>query len=588
MAQDRFSLLLYRVCLLGGLLGLTATLYFLGGVTGHIGNPLLNAANAVALFLGTLSFLYIFFVLLPDKSRLGFLLWLLILSVLLAEVVLGLVPPVARDELIHHLAMPKLYLQAGRIKEIPFALHSYHPMLLDMLYTPFVKWGWDSIPKLIHGLFGFLTGLLLYAYLAHRLNPIYGLLGFLFFVSIPVVLKLGNLAYVDLGLTFYSTASLLCLLLWVEEVESKQWLILSGVSAGFALATKPNGLLVFLLLFFLLVFILERLGQGKTFTTSGWSVLFLFLAFIPFSPWFFKNLSQTGNPFFPSFVSLFGGGGGGEPEVGILIRRQLLYGESWWQIAALPLRVFFSGQDNHPQYFDGVLNPILILFLPWGFKGKWLAEKRFLFAFALLYFLFSFFLVDVRIRYLLPIVPPLVLLLVYGIHNLYLRLAHPSLLFAVVLFLLAMNGVYLWGYFREVSLGDYLRGREDREAFLGRMLPDYPAIQYINRSLPLTARVYLLFMGRRGYHYERDYFYDAYDNPWILLRMIQRAQTESDIQLKLRERGLTHLLVREDLLKKFLRGNLTLEQHRMWDSFAARYLQGVFRDRGFSLYQIDG
>ncbi|MBI4489677.1 MAG: glycosyltransferase family 39 protein [Deltaproteobacteria bacterium] len=588
MPQDRFSLLLYRVCLLGSLLGLTATLYFLGGMSGHIGNPLLNVGTASVLVSGAIFFLYIFFLLLPDKSWVGFLIWVLILTVLLAEVVLGLVPPWARDELIHHLAMPKLYLQAGRIKEIPFALHSYYPMLLDMLYTPFVKWGWDSIAKLIHGLFGFLTAILLYAYLAHRLNPLYGLLGFLFFVSTPVVLKLGNLAYVDLGLTFYSTASLLCLLRWVEEVESKQWLILSGVSAGFALATKPNGLLVFLLLFFLLVFILERVGEGKTFTTIGWSVLFLFLAFIPFSPWFFKNLSQTGNPFFPSFISLFGGGGGGEPEVGILTRRQLLYGESWWQIAALPLRVFFSGQDNHPQYFDGVLNPILILFLPWAFKGKWSVEKRLLFAFVLLYFLFSFFLVDLRIRYLLPIVPPLVLLLVYGIHNVYLRLVHPSLLFAVVLFLLAMNGVYLWGYFREVSPGDYLRGREGRDAFLGRMLPDYPAIQYINRSLLLTARVYLLFMGRRGYHYERDYFYDAYDNPWILLHMIQGVQGEGDIKLKLRERGLTHLLIREDLLRSFLGTNLTSEEQALWGSFANHHLKRLFQARGYSVYEIHG
>jgi hypothetical protein len=120
------------------------------------------------------------------------------------------------------------------------------------------------------------------------------------------------------------------------------------------------------------------------------------------------------------------------------------------------------------------------------------------------------------------------------------------------------------------------------------MLPDYPAVQYLNRNLPLTARVYLLFMGRRGYRYERDYFYDAYDNPWILLHMIQGVQSEGDIKIKLRERGLTHLLVREELLRRFLGTNLTSEEQALWSSFANHHLKRLFQARGYSLYEIHG
>ena len=75
------------------------------------------------------------------------------------EIILCLVPPTARDELTHHLAIPQLYVRAGRIIEVPMAPYSYFPMLLDMLYTPWIYWGYDSVPKLIHGLFGFLTGI---------------------------------------------------------------------------------------------------------------------------------------------------------------------------------------------------------------------------------------------------------------------------------------------------------------------------------------------------------------------------------------------------------------------------------------------
>ncbi|MFQ5541289.1 MAG: phospholipid carrier-dependent glycosyltransferase [Candidatus Binatia bacterium] len=610
--QDHFASLLYRTCLLGSFLGITATIYFLAGLSGHVENAFLNVTTAAALLLTALFFLYVFFLQMWIKSWLGFATWLLIFGILLAEVVLGLVPPAVRDELTHHLAIPKLYVESGRILEIPFAPYSYYPMLLDMLYTPFVKWGWDSIPKLIHGLFGFLTGLLLYSYLARRLSPVYGLLGFFFFVSTPAILRLSNLAYVDLGLVFYSTASLLSLLWWRESGYSQRWLILAGLSSGFALTTKPNGMLVFLLLFSLVAFNLGGEKERSIGQKSSWLFLFLFFVFLPLSPWLLKNMTQTGNPFFPFFTGLFSSGGGGSGlgggSLGIFTKRYLLYGESGWQIAALPLRIFFSGQliegllperwgsmvahiggrDDSAQYFDGVLNPLLILCLPWAFKGKWIEEKKLFFAFAIVFFLYALFLVDLRIRYILPIVPPLVVLLVYGIHNIYLRIIHPSLLVGAVIVLVALNGIYFWNYFHLVSPVNFLTGKESRESFLTRMLPDYPSIQYINQNLPPTARVYFILMGRRGYYSQRDYYHDSGDNPWHLLGMIMNSQSEEGIKEKLREKGLTHLLVREDLLEFFLASKLTPDKQRVWNSFVVNHLKGLFRDRRYSVYQIHG
>ena len=116
--------------------------------------------------------------------------------------------------------------------------------------------------------------------------------------------------------------------------------------------------------------------------------------------------------------------------LGIFAKRTVLYGEDFWQILGLPLRVFVSGQDDNPQLFDGVLTPILIMFLPWTFKGKWLEEKIFFANFALLFLIYALFLVDMRIRYIISIVPALVILAVYGIFNVYLRIQRPGFLFA--------------------------------------------------------------------------------------------------------------------------------------------------------------
>ncbi|HVH89855.1 MAG TPA: glycosyltransferase family 39 protein, partial [Candidatus Acidoferrum sp.] len=400
MMEERFSVLLFRTCVVGCLLGGVGTIYFLLGLAGYVGSSLLNLFVATSLVAAAGFFLTAFIGALWGTNWVGRVFWFAIFVILGAEIILCLVPPTARDELTHHLAIPRLYARAGRIIEVPMAPYAYYPMLLDMLYTPWVYWGYDSVPKLIHGLFGFLTGLSLYAYLSRRMNAVYGLLGFFFFISVPSVLRLSHWAYVDLGTTFYTTAALLCMLRWSEEKARGRWLILAALSGGFAVATKPNGLVAWLLLFFLFAWVSVREtehGRDRIFSAC---MLFAVVGTLPFLPWLAKNWLQTGNPFFPLLGGFFHvkagveGDGASYVNLGVFAKRELLYGESWWQITALPLRLFFFGRDDDPQYFDGVLGPSLILLLPWAFKGKWLEEKKLLVSFSVLFFAYALFLVD--------------------------------------------------------------------------------------------------------------------------------------------------------------------------------------------------
>lgn len=118
-------------------------------------------------------------------------------------VILSWVPPVSRDALTHHLAVPKLYLQHGGIYEIPSIAFSYYPMNLDLLYIIPLYFGNDIVPKLIHFVFALLTAGLIYYYLAKRLGTIWALLGAIFFLSLPIIVKLSITVYVDLGLVFF-------------------------------------------------------------------------------------------------------------------------------------------------------------------------------------------------------------------------------------------------------------------------------------------------------------------------------------------------------------------------------------------------
>ena len=274
--------------------------------------------------------------------------------------------------------------------------------------------------------------------------------------------------------------------------------------------------------------------------------------------------------------------------MGIFAKRELLYGENLWQILSLPLRIFFSGQDDNPQLFDGVLTPVLILFLPWAFKGKWREEKKLLGSFAVLFLFYALFLVDMRIRYVLPIVPALVVLAVYGVFNVYIRIKRPVYLFGVLIIFIAWHSLYLAGYVRAAAPLAYLGGSESRDTYLARALPEYAAFRFINRNTEPSAKIYLLFIGRRAYYCERDYFHDGGDLPGYLLAAIRAAKTPGDIAQSLRRQKITHLMMRENLLTEFLMYNLTPPQGALWNQFAQSRLALKFRDRGHSVYQLHG
>ena len=191
---------------------------------------------------------------------------------------------------------------------------------------------------------------------------------------------------------------------------------------------------------------------------------------------------------------------------------------------------------------------MLILFLPWAFKGKWRDEKFTLFTFALGYLAYALFLADLRIRYILPIVAPLVALLAYSVFNIYLRIAKPVYLFVVLIAAAAWQLSYIVKYVQEVAPFGYLSGEVTRSEYLTRALPEYPVFAYANRQLPPKAKIYLLFLGRRSYYCERDYFHDYGELPGFLLSAIQSAKNPLEIETKLRAKDISHLMVQDKLL----------------------------------------
>ena len=462
---------------------------------------------------------------------------------ILAVGILASVPPVSKDALVHHLAIPKLYLKHGGMYEIPFMSYSYYPMNLDLLYLIPLYFGNDIIPKFIHFSFGILSAWLIFSYLKRRMNLAYALGGVLFFLSIPIVIKLSITAYVDLGLIFFSTASLFALFKWRDSGFQLKFLVLSAMFCGLAMGSKYNGLIIFFLLTFFVPFIYSRYAPSAKpnhVNVIGQAVIFAGLALLVFSPWMIRNYLWTHNPIYPLYNHWFNPQHLINYSPGSIFEfRSAVYHESWWQMALLPVRVFFQGQDGNPQYFDGRLNPFLLLFPLMAFYGMKKdalhisVEKKILLAFTALYFAFSFFATELRIRYISPIIPPLVLLSVYGFKNMMDLLGNLNfrsvrrigfmLAFGIVFFSFFLNAGYLFKQYREVDPFAFLSGSLNRDAYIDRYRFENPVMRYINKNLPADAKILFIYMGNRGYYSDREYLFDIPFNRSILGGLVRTS-----------------------------------------------------------------
>ena len=449
------------------------------------------------------------------------------------EIILHLTPPISRDALIHHLAVPKLWLKHGGFYEISWADYSYYPMNINLLYVVCLYFKNDIAPKFIHLAFGIGTCLLIYLYLKVRFDRNWGLLGVVIFITTPIVIWLSTTAYVDLGMTFFTTGSVMAFIKWRDSEYSQfKWLLISSFCMGIALGSKYNALIAWFIMTMMIMLSVVRDSRRQT-AALGYGILFLVVTAAVASPWYMKNYFQTGNPLYPLFNSFFQSlhhqpvqeiirheAGEKIGQLSFFKMRQVMYGETFWETLSIPIRMFFQGKDNSYQYFQGVLNPILIVFAPFILLKREHGRDKFLFVFFSTFFILTaYLLTEKQVRYLLPTLPFLAILAVMGIKSLADRLETGSilltfktagLLFRAVVFcpvamFLALNFFYLNNRVHTIKPFPYLLGKESREAFLKHHLLHYDAVEYINENLPDDAVIFTMFLGRRGYYLNRNY-----------------------------------------------------------------------------------
>ncbi len=574
---------------------------------------------------------------LKEHTYLNLILVGILALLIVSTIILSWVPPVSRDALTHHLAVPKLYLEHGGIYEIPSVSFSYYPLNLDLLYLIPLYFGNDIVPKFIHFMFALLTAWLIYAYLVKRLGAIWAFFGAIFFLSLPIIVKLSITAYVDLGLVFFSTAALISLLKWIENRFQVKFLILSAICCGLALGTKYNGLIVLFILTLFIPFVFIRNSKNKInakdsadkatlikiqLKAVGFGAIFFFIALLVFSPWMIRNYVWKANPIYPLYDNVFNRQIPVIPDArtgsqtlgpaadwqqtskakstpwGPFATRKVIYGESWWEIALIPVRIFLQGQDDNPKYFDGRLNPFLF-FLPfYAFihlkknPAHLQSEKKIFIFFAILFLFYAFSTTSIRIRYVAPIIPPLVILATLGLHQISRmvskrKVVQPAwigsgFIVFMMTITLALNASYILKQFRYVDPFSYISGRMSRDTYIARYRPEYSIYQYANRHLPDNAKILGLFLGNRRYYSERDLIFGVSE----FKKIVNSADSEKKVLQELREKGFTYLIIRFDLFNQWTNKQFDDRKKEMLKIFFAEHVKHLLSKHGYGLFEL--
>jgi len=548
---------------------------------------------------------------LDDKgTKLQYILKVGIFIVIVLVTVLASVPPISRDALVHHLAVPQMYINHGGMIQNPSMDFSYFPMNLDLLYMIPLFFDKPIAAKYIHFSFAILTAWLINLYLKKKLGEVYGLAGALLFLTIPIVVKLSVTVYVDLGLIFFSWASIYYFFRWQDNDFKTIYLIISAIFCGLCLGTKYNGLIFLFIMISLLPVCysyitnkaLEKSEVKERYKNSlrglKFGLLFAVVALLVFSPWMIRNTVWKQNPVFPLYKKVFSPQKKANvssekkakqpPRTAFWTRRHI-YKESFGQTLLIPIRAFFQGQDDNPKYFDGKLNPTLLLLPLFAFVRIRRKQERslpdfqrnFLALFSVLFITFVLFQVDFRIRYMSPAIPPLVVLTVFGFKRLvdfvstttnYRQVAW-GLLTLIAIFTFSYNGLYIFQQFNYIKPIEYLTGEIDKDTYITRYRSEHPVIMHANQVLPEDARVLFLSNGKRTYYLDRD-AHLARD----FYKRKNGTYTKELILKRLKRYGTTHVIFRREIYLKWIR---TLHPQEI------SVFEDVFKDHTNILFERD-
>jgi hypothetical protein len=525
----------------------------------------------------------------------------LVAVVLLAALVAALAPPTAKDALIYHLALPKAFAAASALVVVPHHVPSYFPLGIEM-----------------HGVWAMLAGRVIdtrvgeaacgatfFAFFPLLLAAVHGwarraglggpwpLTACVLVASVPTVYDVAASAYVDLALAVYVALAVEAAARW-WVLPAMRPLVHITLAMGFALAVKLLALLPLLVVALIVLLRVLRYrhvapAPGRLVAAAVGAVA---AAVILAAPWYARTWAATGSPVFPFFMELWPASVDGWD-----VERSFLWQASIAQYGPpdamsrffAPVLVSLTGRREIPDLYEGVLGPAFlvgVMLMGLALRRRLLGAELIVAGAAGVAMVVWWGVSAQLLRYILPALGPLAVAIAgaaAGLAQSGLPRLTPTLMVPATAGVLVTLAWF-------VGDGPLLAvtGAEARAEYLSRRLDHYPYYRLVNETLPSNARVWLIDMRRDTYHLDRAYFSDYFFEDHTLRRWARASRRPSELTARAQEAGITHVLVRHDVVLDYARSVLVDDTRPHEENLARLSLVRAFLVEGTTILRADG
>lgn len=459
------------------------------------------------------------------SSRLDVFLILVILLALGLNILGVVAPAIGQDALVYHLSDARYFAENHTTNKRIYSSNCLYPYLIEMLFTYGLLFGSEDFAKSFNFLFLILILLSTYTFACRYMEKDKSLLAGVVTFFIPAIFVLAKYAYVEVGLSAFTTLAFLSLMNFLEEKDRK-WLILTGIFIGFCLSIKAFGW--YTMSGIVLIVFYEFFSKREFRKAFQYTFLLLLVSLLIGGVWYFRSWLGWGNPFYPYYVKFLGENGWYIPgPVGVdSTLKNLLFLPL---LLTLKIDKFGGGENQFGLLFLIFLPLILFSF----YKNK---EIRYL-SFACLFFIVAWFYTYQNVRHLIPYVPLFSIITFFSFKSVaesdtFIRKFLSSTIIFVLLLNLSLNFYY---YRRELNLS---LGRISEKEYIFRYDRSGKVADYVNKRLPQNAKI-LLIAESRDYRFKREVVRDIYYQ-----RHVNKGGL-SDIIRILKRDGFTHIIYRE-------------------------------------------
>ena len=527
------------------------------------------------------------------------------------------IPSFGWDDLHYHLAVPKLYIANHQIYNFPYFMRSFWVMLYHMLYVFGLLIKGEMLTKGFQFIIVMLTGLTLYAFCRHYFPRWVAMFAFVAYISDPLIYGQSCTANIETSLAFFELLALYAAIIWFEKQKSP-WMFLSAIFCGLALASKYTGAFNYIAI--MLIFFVFWVKNKNNISFTGLCeniMIFSLTVFFASFVWYLKNYIYSGNPVLPYANNIFkspywyqifetanySGFGMGKNIIDITM---LL-----WNTSLYPMRF---GSEKSIGFTLVIFLPLFIILLI--SKKKPMPSAIY---YVFMYFLlrYTMFAVSVHyIRYFIPVIPMIILLLSYCVFELTNTLPkkHVKAFLLIIVCIIILqcpifspiisrstiyqeksstidvisksindlknNAMFSFG---AISTSQLLKAQNWLIYY-----EQYKIAQYINKYLPDNAKLFFVF-AEFGYWHDKYYFYDLNYMPEIKTQIRRSFKNEfysgiwqNDFYSLLKNNKFTHILI------DFQMPGIEFTDYKKSDflNFKAKYLKLIHAVGDTELYEI--